>query len=151
MPAAPAAKATLNAAGAAATGIVFVIVLLTKFTQGAWIVVLAAPLIFLAMKAVSRHYRRVDEKFAPPAAGATLPERIHTVVLVSNLGAPALRALAFAEATNTASLRAVKVAAEEADDPLARQWAERKVPVPLSLSSPRTARLSGLSCGSSVS
>ena len=36
----------------------FVIVLVTKFAHGAWIVVVAAPLLFLAMKAVSRHYGR---------------------------------------------------------------------------------------------
>ena len=63
-----------------------------------------------------------------PAAGVTLPSRVHSVVLVSNLLAPTLRALAFAEATSPATLRAVKVAAEEADDPLPREWEERGVP-----------------------
>jgi hypothetical protein len=52
-------------------------------------------------------------------------------VLVSNLLAPTLRALAFAQATNPASLRAVKVAAEEADDSLPREWEARGVPTPL--------------------
>ena len=61
----------------------------------------------------------------------TLPSRVHSVVLVSNLLAPTLRALAFAEATSPATLRAVKVAADEADDPLPREWEERGVPVPL--------------------
>ncbi len=67
----------------------------------------------------------------PSAAGVTLPSRVHSVVLVSNLLAPTLRALAFAEAISPATLRAVKVAAEEADDPLPREWQERGVPVPL--------------------
>ena len=60
-----------------------------------------------------------------------LPGRIHSVVLVSNLLAPTLRALAFAEATSPATLRAVKIAAEGADDPLPAQWEQRGVPVPL--------------------
>jgi hypothetical protein len=60
-----------------------------------------------------------------------LPARIHTVVLVSNLLAPTLRALAFAEATGPATLRAVTVAAEEAEDPLPAQWRQRGVPIPL--------------------
>ena len=53
------------------------------------------------------------------------------MVLVSNLLAPTLRALAFAQATNPATLRAVKVDAEGVDDPLPREWEERGVPVPL--------------------
>ena len=124
-------KRMVNGLGAAATALVFVVVLVTKFAQGAWIVVLAAPVLFAAMKAVSRHYRGIAEQLTPGASGVTLPDRIHAVVLVSNLLAPTLRALAFAEATSPATLRAVKVAAEEAEDTLPIQWAERGVPVPL--------------------
>jgi amino acid transporter len=124
-------KRLVNASGAVATALVFVIVLVTKFSHGAWIVVIAAPVLFLGMKAVSRHYANIGEQLAPSAAGVTLPSRVHTVVLVSNLLAPTLRALAFAEAMSPATLRAVKVAAEEADDPLAHEWKERGVPVPL--------------------
>ena len=124
-------KQAINGLGAVATGLVFVVVLVTKFAAGAWIVVVAAPLLFLAMKAVSRHYRGLGQRLTPTAAGATLPGRIHTVVLVSNLLAPTLRALAIAEAGNPATLRAVKVAAEDGEDPLPGEWTERGVPVPL--------------------
>ena len=116
------------------------IVLSTKFTQGAWIVVVAAPVLFVAMKAVSPHYASVSAQLEPPAAGVALPTRIHCVVLVSNLLSPTLRALAFAQATNPATLRAVKVAAEEADDPLPEQWRQRGVPVRSSSSSRRTGK-----------
>ena len=124
-------KRLVNGVGAAVTAVVFVIVLVTKFSHGAWIVVVAAPILFLAMKGVLRHYARVGEQLAPAAAGVSLPSRVHTVVLVSNLLAPTLRALAFAEAMSPATLRAVKVAADEADDPLPREWQERGVPAPL--------------------
>ncbi len=124
-------KQAVNRLGALATGLVFVIVLVTKFAQGAWIVVVAAPILYMAMKAVSRHYRGLGEQLAPSAAGVALPARIHTVVLVSNLLAPTLRALAFAQATNPATLRAVTVAAEDAPHSLADEWRERGVPVPL--------------------
>jgi amino acid transporter len=124
-------KRLVNRAGALATALVFVIVLVTKFSHGAWIVVIAAPILFLGMKAVSRHYAGVAEELAPGAAGVSLPSRVHTVVLVSNLLAPTLRALAFAQATHSATLRAVNVAAEGADDSLPREWEQRGVPVPL--------------------
>src|SRR5215210_1602559 len=83
-------KQVLNGLGAVATALVFVIVLITKFAQGAWIVVVAAPFLFLAMKAISRHYNGLTKQLAPAAAGVALPARIHTVVLVSNLLASTL-------------------------------------------------------------
>jgi amino acid transporter len=124
-------RQAINGIGAAATALVFVIVLATKFAQGAWIVVLAAPILFATMKAIARHYRQLEHELAPGAAGVALPGRIHAVVLVSNLLAPTLRALAFAQATAPDSLRAVKVSAEDAEDPMPRQWEQRAVPVPL--------------------
>ena len=113
------------------TGIVFVIVLLTKFAEGAWIVVVAAPILFFAMKAIAEHYRHLKEGLQPAASGVALPSSVHAVVLVSNLLTPTLRALAFAQATAPATLRAVKVSAEDVDDPLPREWEQRGVPVPL--------------------
>ena len=124
-------KQLINGAGAVATGLVFVIVLITKFAQGAWIVVLAAPLIFLGMKAIATHYREVTGELRAAPSGVALPARVHAVVLVSNLLAPTLRALAFAQATVPASSRAVTVAVEGAGDPLPAEWEERGVPVPL--------------------
>jgi hypothetical protein len=110
---------------------VFAIVLVTKFAQGAWIVVVAAPLLFWTMKAIRAHYRAVARSLAPPPAGVAIPGRIHAVVLVSNLLAPTLRALAFAQATSPETLRAVTVAAGEDADALVRQWEARGVPIPL--------------------
>ena len=124
-------KQVLNATGALVTGVVFVIVLLTKFAQGAWIVVVAAPVLFVVMKRVAGHYRHLNEELRPSASGVALPGHVHAVVLVSNLLAPTLRALAFAQATAPATLRAVKVSAEDVDDPLPAEWEQRGVPVPL--------------------
>jgi amino acid transporter len=126
-------RQAVNALGATATGAVFVIVLVTKFAGGAWIVVLTAPLLFLAMKGVARHYTRVGELLAPSAAGVAVPAQVHGVVLVANLLAPTLRALAFAQAGSPATLRAVKVVETPGDDDFADQWRQRGVPLPLVL------------------
>ena len=51
-------KASLNGLGAAATAVATVVFLVTKFTEGAWVVVLAIP-VFIAMFAwVHRYYGR---------------------------------------------------------------------------------------------
>jgi amino acid transporter len=124
-------KQLINGTGAFVTGIVFVIVLVTKFAAGAWIVVLAAPVLFLAMKAIATHYRQVNDELRALPSGVALPAQVHAVVLVSNLLAPTLRALAFAQATAPASIRAVTVAVEGAVDPLPADWQQRGVPAPL--------------------
>jgi amino acid transporter len=124
-------KQLINGTGAAVTGLVFVIVLVTKFAAGAWIVVLAAPLVFMTMKAIAVHYRDVTDELQAAPSGVALPAEVHAVVLVSNLLAPTLRALAFAQATAPATARAVTVAVEGATDPLPAEWEERGVPVPL--------------------
>jgi hypothetical protein len=125
----PRRKQLLNGTGAAVTGLVLVIVLATKFAQGAWIVVLAAPILFAAMKGIAAHYRMVTRELAPTASGVAMPERIHAVVLVSNLLAPTLRALAFARVMQPATLVALTVGDD--DDRLAREWMDRGVPAPL--------------------
>src|SRR4051795_5896 len=47
---------TINAIGAVFTALVLVVVLVTKFTHGAWIVVIAMPLVFSLMNGIRRHY-----------------------------------------------------------------------------------------------
>ncbi len=124
----------INAAGAAITGVVLVIVLITKFTHGAWIVTIAMPVLFIGMKAIRRHYDHVARELLPTPAGVTLPSRVHAVVPVSQLHEPTLRALAFARATRPSSLRAVTVEVEPSDTAaLLDEWQKREVPVPLTV------------------
>jgi amino acid transporter len=123
-------KQAINAAGAVITGVVLVIVLATKFAQGAWIVVLAAPILFAGMKAIARHYREISQALAPAVGGIAAPERIHAIVLVSNLLTPTLQALAFAQALAPDTLVAV-TASSDLDDALPAEWEDRNVPVPL--------------------
>jgi hypothetical protein len=122
----------VNGAGAAATGVVLVVVLLTKFLHGAWIVVVAMPLLYLLMERIQRHYARVAEELAPRPGGVPLPSRIHGVVPVSKLHEPTLRALAFARATRPHDLVAVTVEVDpEETAHLLDAWADREIPVPL--------------------
>lgn len=54
----------INGLGAVATGITVVVVLIAKFTEGAWIVVVLVPAMILMMHAVRRHYDRVQRETA---------------------------------------------------------------------------------------
>jgi amino acid transporter len=122
----------INGVGAALTGVVLVVVLITKFAHGAYLVVIAMPVIFGLMKAIERHYRRVAAELAPDPGGMVLPARVHAVVLVSRLHKPALRALAYARATRPDTLTALTVVSSPEDRrALEGEWAERGIPVPL--------------------
>ncbi|MEP7193518.1 MAG: DNA-binding protein, partial [Actinomycetota bacterium] len=124
----------INATGAATTALVLVIVLITKFTHGAWIVVIAMPLVVLMMTAIRGHYDRVAIELAPTPAGTLLPSRIHVIVLVSTLHAPTLRALAFARATRPSTLTALTVRTSPSEtEHLMCEWEARNVPVPLTV------------------
>jgi hypothetical protein len=124
----------INAGGAVLTGLVLVVVLITKFTHGAYLVVIAMPALFALMKAISRHYRRVGEELAPGPGGISMPSRIHAVVLVYRLDQPTLQALAYAKATRPDTLTALTVATGEAEiQQLEAQWVQRDIPIPLTV------------------
>jgi amino acid transporter len=59
-----ASSVILNAIGAVATGITFFIVIVTKFAEGAWVVLLVLPGLYLFMVLIHRHYTKVGEELA---------------------------------------------------------------------------------------
>lgn len=123
----------VNSLGASLTGLVLIIVLATKFLQGAWIVVVAMPIMFVVMQAIHRHYDRVREEIAVgDEVHVTLPSRVHGIVLVSKLHKPTLRALSYARATRHDTLEALTVDVDPDDTAaLRRDWERRDIPVTL--------------------
>ncbi|MEU0127174.1 APC family permease [Streptomyces sp. NPDC006289] len=124
----------VNSTGAVVTGLVLVIVLATKFTQGAWLAVVAAILLWLMMRGIRRQYERTSAELAvtDPRQDSVPPTRVLAIVLVARLHKPTLRALAYARAFRPDTLEAVTVAVDqESLDTLRRQWSEFDVQVPL--------------------
>lgn len=58
----------VNGIGAAATGLTLLVVLVAKFAEGAWVTALLVPLLILIMRAVHRHYLRVQQETAEPGS-----------------------------------------------------------------------------------
>ena len=125
----------INTIGATFTAIVLVIVLATKFASGAWIVVVAMPLIWLTMRGIHDHYANAAiELAAPDDVPVTLPASNRAIVLVSKLHLPTLRALAYARATRPSHLEAVTVDVDRNETAaLEREWDRRGIPVPLTV------------------
>nr|WP_235502254.1 APC family permease [Angustibacter sp. Root456] len=130
----------INALGAGVTGVVLVVVLITKFLLGAWIAIAAMVVVFLLMRSIKGHYSRVAAELAPEADGSdiTLPSHVHALVLVSKLHRPTLRALAYARATRPSYLEGISVNVDPDETAaLQAEWDRRGIPVPLkSLDSP---------------
>jgi hypothetical protein len=95
-------KSAINGVGAVATGLVLVIVVATKFTHGAWIVILLIPLFVRIFAAIRRHYRAVAEQLSleglspEPWKGLSSRKRHKVVVPISGMHRGTLEALHFA-------------------------------------------------------
>ncbi|GAA0486886.1 APC family permease [Streptomyces sp. NPDC046215] len=129
----------LGGLGAVVTGLVLVIVLVTKFTEGAWLAVLAAIVLWTTMRAVRRYYDAVAAELAvtDPRSDLMPPSDVRTVVLVSTVHRPTLRALAYARAFAPCGLEALTVAVDrDAAAELERQWADLDLDVPLTVLDP---------------
>ncbi|GMA31443.1 APC family permease [Litorihabitans aurantiacus] len=126
----------VNAFGLGLTSLVLLIVLVTKFTRGAWITLLLMAVLFVTMRSIAKHYDRVRRELALEDVGASraLPSRVQAVVLVSRVHKPTMRAVAYARATRPSSLEAITVGVEaEEVEALRRDWAAAGVPVPLTV------------------
>lgn len=127
----------INAVGATMSGLVLVIVLVTKFQRGAKWAILAMVLIYFLMQAINKHYRAVSRELTlgdDPREERALPSRVHAIVLVSKIHKPTMRALAYARASRPSHLEAITVNVEpEQTRALAREWDRREIPVPLTI------------------
>jgi hypothetical protein len=124
----------INSIGGSLTSVVLVIIVITKFTHGAWLVLLAMPLLFGLMKAINRHYSNVASQLVPDTDARMLPSKVHALVLVSKVHKPALRALAFARATRPDALTALTVNVDDAETrSLQADWERYDIPVPLTV------------------
>jgi amino acid transporter len=124
----------INALGACVTGLVLVIVLITKFTEGAWLAVLAATVLWLMMRGIRRHYDTTSAELAveDPHAELVSPSRVLAIVLVSRLHKPTMRALAYARASHPDRLEALTVSVDRDEVAALREsWDEYGIDVPL--------------------
>ncbi len=122
----------INTFGLGMTASVLVVVLLTKFLEGAWIAILAMGTFYMIMKGIRQHYDKVGVELTIEADDQVLPTRVHAVVLVSKLHKPTMRALAYAKASRPNILEAVFVDTDSAATArLLEEWDSRRIDVPL--------------------
>jgi len=120
-------KTLINGIGATATGAVTLIVVYTKFAEGAWLVTVAIPLLVLVMLGIRRHYDGLSRRlragaFAVAAAPAASN---HTLVVVESLDGATDAAWQFAQRVTEGELRAVHVPTKHTDTGIRPRWFKR--------------------------
>ncbi|HZD38575.1 MAG TPA: APC family permease, partial [Actinomycetes bacterium] len=124
----------INGTGALITFIVLCVIIATKFVAGAWMVVVAVPLIVVLFRRTRRAYAEelaelkveASQRLAPPKP------RHEVVVLLEDLDRAAIGALQYARQLNPLHITAVHVALDpDHARRLAGLWARINLPVPL--------------------
>jgi len=90
-------KAIINGTGAITTFVVMVVITSTKFTHGAWVVVLVLPIMVFGFYNIHRHYIRVKSILAGSRADFISPRKNRVVVLVSGIHSGVVQALNYAK------------------------------------------------------
>jgi amino acid transporter len=114
----------INAVGATLTGVVLVIVSITKFTEGAWIIVFLIPILVAFFLAIHRHYARVAKQLS--LRGLEIAERKHNTVIVPIGGVhrAVVQALDYAR-TLSDDVRAIYVDVDaQATEEIRREWSQ---------------------------
>jgi amino acid transporter len=123
-------KAFINGFGTVVTGIVFCVVVTTKFKGGAWIVVCAIPLLILLMRGINSHYSSVAEQLAHPDR-RPLDRRAGNqsiVILVDRVDAAAARAVGYVR-----HIRPRKASAVTFDAAVAAPWKRLAPEMPITV------------------
>ena len=116
----------INGLGAATTGAIVLIVAISKFTGGAWLVMIMIPLLVALMWAIHVHYRRLEQAIAPRSlVAAVRPTRAPLVIVpIARLDQPSIEALNFARSIATDALAVHITNDPEAAAELRAGWVE---------------------------
>jgi amino acid transporter len=114
-------RAALNGVGAVMTGVVAAVIVVAKFTGGAYLIVVAIPLVVLLFLGINRHYRRVAAVLEPAGVeeigrlGALADASLRTTVVlfVSQVNELTARSLALARSLSPDDVHAVTIAGDE--------------------------------------
>ena len=129
-------KALVNGLGAVTTLCAAIIVGVTKFTSGAWIVVVVVPLIVLVMSKIKHHYNSVAKQLDIPndilgLMDLDAPCEHHVIVPIDSLNGMVIKALRYARSMSS-DVEAFHVETYAGEgDKLRRKWSMLNTRIPL--------------------
>jgi amino acid transporter len=115
-------SAAINGIGAIATAVTFLIVIVTKFAEGAWLVVIVLPLLFILMLLIHRHYLRIAREVAVSGpVRLERPNEMIAVIPIEHLNTLAEKALQIAYGLSN-KIHVVHIKEEHSDRDFSREW-----------------------------
>ena len=117
-------KRAVNAGGSAVTGVVLVILIATKFVDGAWIIVGTIPLMVLLFRTINHHYKTVAQGLTMASLTVTDLQEAANVALVPIAGVHrgSLRAIKYASSLSK-QVRAISiVTSAEQKERIQQRW-----------------------------
>jgi amino acid transporter len=127
-------SAIVNGFGAVTTGIVLLVTAIAKFAGGAWIVILAIPLVVFALKRIHGHYQQVSLDLLTDLHELEAPRPNHVLIVEDRVDVATATALSYAQRIGSASIHAI--AATDVQPDLAQRWNELAPDIPLELLKP---------------
>jgi len=125
------AHALVNGVGAVTTALVLVVILITKFARGAWVVTILIPLLVAVFRSIHRHYQEVSQELSLPEAAPLQPVKNTVIVPVAGINKPVAAALSYAKSMSD-NVVAVYVALNaESGKKMKEEWERWGCPVPL--------------------
>jgi amino acid transporter len=130
-------KAAINGVGMFVTGSAALIIGVSKFKQGAWIVFLVIPVLMLIMLRIKRHYIMVAEKLRlnPEEIAAVDLTRqnydIHVIVPIDSINRASIRALRYARTLSNKVVAFHVAINDEKEQRMKEQWRQLTTDIPL--------------------
>jgi amino acid transporter len=117
-------RAAINGTGAVATALVAVLVVESKFGEGAWAVMVAIPLLVLSFYGIRKHYRKVARRLRAGVAAVTAAPLAlnHVVVDVEAFDDALQEAVWYARQVGDGRFEAIHVAGKHSDPGLRPRW-----------------------------
>jgi amino acid transporter len=131
-------SAFINGVGSVTTGVVALVVVVSKFTEGAWIPAALIPVMVVTFRTIGKHYQRVHQAVHADSTYRAPRHTHYVVVLVGSVNKGALNAISYARSLAPDRLIAVSVVGDaQEQEQVMKSWAEHNVPIELhTISSP---------------
>ena len=126
-------SAIINAIGAGLTAVVFTVIIITRFSHGAWAVLVLIPILVALFRAIHQHYVTVARQLSLEKTERVVPVQRNTaVVLVSGVHRGVIPALEFAKSIAMDNTTAVYVNLDdEQTEKVRAKWVQWGCGVPL--------------------
>ncbi|HVJ49648.1 APC family permease [Desulfitobacterium sp.] len=125
------AHVLINGIGMVVTGIVLIVIAVTKFTSGAWMVIALIPLLVLLFQKIHDHYLTIAQELAFHGETIEMPTRQKIIIPIASLTRVVAQTLDYAKTLSPDIVAVHAGVDEEKAEKLKKKWEEYEPDIPL--------------------